>query len=290
MDTSNSNVDIMSDSDSSESSARSNGNTSSSESSDSNNSEMSAIPLERSRILKQNIDLPVGLCENASIFEEFFSLDTWNTLPAPIQDHLTQFLPRFSDNPSVNAVEQTRTIHAIFNNELERFGSTPLLDFQRNLEGGNYRPDIARLRANMQKSQRREQRFQYGERVSRVAKAAMISREKLLKVAYDAPPGGSLRTARMIAPANAVMPKLVASAAAQRSKKRYFHEISAIAEDIGFDGLLSEDENYPDGPPAQLTRKQRRHLGGYQVNRIEYTIFNFCIIFFVCLIFFRVGQ
>lgn len=266
MDTSNSNVDIMSDSDCSESSARSNGNTSSSESSDSNNSEMSAIPLEPSRILKQNIELPVGLCENASIFEEFFSLDTWNTLPTPIQEHLTQFLPRFSDNPSVNAVEQTRTIHAIFNNEVQRFGSAPLSDFQRNLEGGNYRPDIARLRANMQKSQRREQRFQECERISRIAKAAMISREKLLKFAYDAPLGGSLRAPRMAITPNAVMPKLIASAAAQRSKKRYFHEISAIAEDIGLDGLLSEDENYPDGPPVQLTRKQRRHLGGFQVN------------------------
>lgn len=227
---------------------------------------MSAIPLEPSRILKQNIELPVGLCENASIFEEFFSLDTWNTLPSPIQDHLTQFLPRFSDNPSVNAVEQSRTIHAIFNNEVQRFGSAPLLDFQRNLEGGNYRPDIARLRANMQKSQRREQRFQECERISRIAKAAMISREKLLKVAYDAPPGGSLRAARMATTSNAAMPTLVASAAAQRSKKRHFHEISAIAEDIGLHGLLSEDENYPDGgPPVQLTRKQRRHLGGYQV-------------------------
>lgn len=267
MDTSNSNVDIMSDSECSESSARTNGNTSSSESSDSNNSEMSAIPLEPSRILKQTIELPVGLCENASVFDEFFSLDTWNTLAAPIQDHLKQFLPRFSDNPAINDAEQTRTVRAFFNNELQRFGAAPLLDFQRNLEGGNYRPDIARYRANLQKSQRREQRFQESERISRVAKAAMISREKLLKVAYDAAPGGSLRSARLgTTAADAAMPKLLASAAAQRSRKRYFHEISAIAEDTGLDGLLSDVENYADSPPVQLTRKQRRHLGGYQVN------------------------
>lgn len=47
-----------------------------------------------------------------------------------------------------------------------------------------------------------------------------------------------------------------------RAKKRYFQEISQINDEIGFDA--SEDENYPEGPPAQLSRKQKRHLNGIQ--------------------------
>lgn len=37
-------------------------------------------------------------------------------------------------------------------------------------------------------------------------------------------------------------------------RKRYFDELRAI------DCYSSEDENYPEGPPAQISKKQRRHL------------------------------
>lgn len=235
------------------------GNSSTSGSSD--NSDVSSVECEPARILKQNIDLPKGLCENANVFDQFFSLDTWNNLPVPIQDHLKQFLPHFSDDPDNNAEEQDKTINAIFNNEIHRFGESPLLDFQRNLEEGNFRPDISRLRSNVQKSQRREQRFQECERISRMAKSIMISREQLLRNAYDVAPGTVLRVERNLQ----MTPKLASTAAAQRSKKRYFQEIAAISEEVGLDGPLSEDENYPEGPPAQLSRKQRRHLSGIQV-------------------------
>lgn len=256
---SNSTIDVMSDSECSESSDSA-GNSSSSGSSD--NTDVSSVELEPARILKQNIDLPKGLCENANVFDQFFSLDTWNNLPAPIQDHLKQFLPHFSDEPMSNADEQNRTVHALFNNEIHRFGESPLLDFQRNLEEGNFCPDISRLRTNVQKSQRREQRFQECERISRMAKSLMISREKLLRAAYDAPPEMVLRVGRTYENTT----KLASTAAAQRSKKRYFQEISSISEEVGLDGPLSEDENYPEGPPAQLSRKQRRHLSGIQVH------------------------
>lgn len=255
------NINIMSDSECSDTS-ESNANTSSSDSESSSQSDSVGIPLESTRILKQQIELPKGLCENPKIFNEFFSLDTWNNLPIPIKEHLCRFLPQFSNNSNENEHEQAITIAKLFNNNINRFSSSPLIDFQRNLEEGNYRPDISRLRTNIQKSLRREQKFQEYERISRMSQSLLVSREKLLRVAYDTAPTAALRVDRIIHPT----PKLSSTVASLRAKKRYFQEISNIADGVGLNSTLSDDENYPEGPPAQLSRKQRRHLSGIQVN------------------------
>lgn len=44
----------------------------------------------------------------------------------------------------------------------------------------------------------------------------------------------------------------------ERVRKRYFDELKAL------DCLSSEDDNYPEGPPPPLSKKQRRHLGSIQ--------------------------
>lgn len=258
-------LDVMSDSDCSESSGDSNGNTSSSESSDSNQSESTLVDFEAARVLKQTVDLPKLLCENATIFEEFFSLDTWNQLAAPIQQHLQQFLPTFSQDTHENDGERQKTVVALFDNTIDRFGATPLTDFQRNLEGGLYRPDIARVQANLHRSQRREQRFQECERISRMAKSMVLSRDKLLHMAYSSSAGTCLRVNR---PSNGLeaSANLKSSAATQRSKKRYFNEISSIAADAGLtDGALTDDEDYPGEPASRMTRMQRRQFNSMQV-------------------------
>ena len=46
----------------------------------------------------------------------------------------------------------------------------------------------------------------------------------------------------------------------ERVRKRYFDELAAI------DANSSEDENYPVGPPASLSKKQRRHLSSIQAS------------------------
>lgn len=257
MDECNANENIMSES---ECSSVSNADTSSSDSD--SNSESSNVVLEPARILKQHLDLPKGLCDNVNIFNEFFSLDTWNNLPEPIKDHLVNFLPNFSTDPLTNRHEQDATIEQFFNNDIHRFGASPLRDFQKNLEEGNFQPDISRLRSNIQKSQRREQKFQECEYLSRLAKSLVSSRERLLKAAYESPYGATLKVERVFHGTN----KLSTSAAAMRAKKRYFQDISTISEDVGLSPTLSDDENYPEGPPAQLSRKQRRHLSGIQVS------------------------
>lgn len=251
------NVNIMSES---ECSSASNAETSSSDSD--SNSESSNVILEPARILKQHLELPKGLCDNVNIFNEFFSLDTWNNLPEPIKDHLVSFLPNFSTDPLVNRQEQDATIKKFFGNDIRRFGASPLRVFQKHLEDGNFQPDISRLRSNIQKSQRREQKFQECEHLSRLAKSLVLSKDRLLKAAYESPPGTMLKPERVFHGTS----KLSSSAAAMRAKKRYFQDISVISEDVGLDATMSDDENYPEGPPAQLSRKQRRHLSGIQVS------------------------
>lgn len=44
----------------------------------------------------------------------------------------------------------------------------------------------------------------------------------------------------------------------ERVRKRYFDELKAI------DCRNSDDDNYPEGPPPPLSKKQRRHLGSIQ--------------------------
>lgn len=44
----------------------------------------------------------------------------------------------------------------------------------------------------------------------------------------------------------------------ERVRKRYFDELRAI------DCFSSEDDNYPEGPPPPLSKKQRRHLSSIQ--------------------------
>lgn len=263
MDNSNSMMDALSDS---ECSDTSDSQLNSSASSSSSDSETSSQSLEPARILKQNLELPKGLCENQAIFEEFFSLDTWNCLPDHMKDQLRPFMPRFTSattSPQEEQHQQMLTIQKLFTNQIARFDASPLVDFRKNLEEGNYRADISRLRTNIRKSQRREQRFQHCERISRLAKSLAVSREQLLRAAYSSPPGAYLHIDKMFNQT----PKLSSPAAAMRAKKRYFQEIASIAEDIGMDGPLSEDENYPEGPPAQLSRKQRKNLLGMQVRQ-----------------------
>lgn len=245
-----------------------------------------SIPrMEPVRILKQHLELPQDLCENGAIFEEFLSLETWQQLPAPIQEHLAQFLPQFTgESAAAVAAEQADTVRAMFNNEIVRFDRAPLLDFQRNLEEGNYRPDIARLRANIYKSHRREQRFQECERVSRIAKSVMISRQRLLRAAMDAPAGVTPPRARNSG-GTSEMFALQQSGATLRSKRRYLKEIRAIAECVslvedgvvGGDSFVASEDDMVDISGGDVPRKQRRLFNRLQVSFAYFFVVRKCV-------------
>lgn len=242
----------MSDSDSSESSD------SASDTSASSGSDQLELSLEPARILKETLELPKGLCDNPSIFNEFFSLDTWNCLPEHMKDQLKPFLPNFADVCDTEAEaqrEMDETVRQLFTDQIMRFNSAPLTDFQRNLEDGNYRPDISRLRDNIRKSHKREQRFQLCERVSRLAKTLAVSRARLLRVAYETTELSGLQRNDRV---DGTTKKLSVSAAAARAKKRYADEIGSILEDVGLDDELTDDDSGGDEPQMKGSKKAKR--------------------------------
>ncbi|XP_037821372.1 nuclear factor related to kappa-B-binding protein [Lucilia sericata] len=238
-------------------------------SSDESDAEDSEDTLELAKITTEVLNLPRGLCENAAIFQEFFSLSTWQELPLPVQQHLQQFLPRFQQllPPQMAAVEQSRTISMLFNNELTRFGASPLTSLQQQLEVGNCRPDIIKLRQNILKSRRREQRFQHCERLSHTAKHLFISRQRLLDTAYKSSPDSFIKPAAFKGSLtqNKQQPKpshLFADnkLSAMRARKRFYSEISQLAQQLGLKGdvVLSADEEDDDSLLADEMKKEQQ--------------------------------
>uniref|UniRef100_A0A1A9X1J7 DEUBAD domain-containing protein n=1 Tax=Glossina brevipalpis TaxID=37001 RepID=A0A1A9X1J7_9MUSC len=239
------------------SSASSDDSSLTSSTSDSDDEENSAEEnsLELAKITKEILSLPRGLCENPNIFYEFFSLDTWRALPTQVQNHLQQFLPRFTHllPQQLAAVEQTRTISMLFSDEIKRFGQSPLATLQRQLEEGNCRPDILKLRQNIAKSKRREQRFRQCEHLSQLAKRLFLSRQRLLETAYQSAPDTVLKVAQSSIP----QPKPAQLYAdnklsAIRARKRFYFEISQMTQQVGLrNDDLSANENEEDNLTAE---------------------------------------
>uniref|UniRef100_A0A1A9VEW9 DEUBAD domain-containing protein n=1 Tax=Glossina austeni TaxID=7395 RepID=A0A1A9VEW9_GLOAU len=251
------NVMLMEENYLSTSSASSDDSSLTSSSSDSDDEDNSAEEdsLELTKITKEILSLPRGLCENPNIFYEFFSLDTWRELPAQVQNHLQQFLPRFTHllPQQLAAVEQTRTISMLFSDELKRFGQSPLATLQRQLEEGNCRPDILKLRQSIAKSKRREQRFRQCEQLSQLAKQLFLSRQRLMESAYQSAPDAVLKVAQ-----NSVLQPKPAQLYADnklsaiRARKRFYFEISQMNQQLGFrDEDLSANEDEEDNLTAE---------------------------------------
>ncbi|XP_016978324.2 nuclear factor related to kappa-B-binding protein [Drosophila rhopaloa] len=210
---------------------------------------------------RQVFRLPRGLCENSAIFHEFFSLETWQLLPHHLQARLQPLLPDFSGLVSGQAqagAEQQRTLVQLFNGGLQRFGQSPLLQLQRQLEEGNLRPDVLQLRRSIQHSGRREFRFQQAERLSQLAKELFLSREQLLQHAYSsAPPAEGTfgkylpkpRPCKRKPPALSIENRFCS----QRAKKRYAQELLDLMGELDAKpGDISAEEEEEDEECAQL--------------------------------------
>lgn len=127
---------------------------SSSSDSSSGSSECDEEVTEPVRILGHTLDLPQELCEDYSIFKEFFSMKTWDSLEDKHKEYLKEFLPTFPEN---DEEEKETTIKTLFNFEPFHFKS-PLDIFFNNLRQGNYRPDIARMRKFLKKARAKQQK------------------------------------------------------------------------------------------------------------------------------------
>ncbi|KAH8351157.1 hypothetical protein KR084_008500 [Drosophila pseudotakahashii] len=205
--------------------------------------------------------LPRGLCENSAIFHEFFSLETWQLLPHHLQARLQPMLPDFSGLVSGQAqagAEQQRTLVQLFNGGLQRFGQSPLLQLQRQLEEGNLRPDVLQLRRSIQHSGRREFRFRQAERLSQLAKELFLSREQLLQHAYSSAPPSDGAFGKYLPrprPRKRKPPTLSMEnpLCSQRAKKRYAQELLGLMGELeAKQGDISADEEEEDEECAQL--------------------------------------
>lgn len=197
------------------------------------------------------LHLPQGLCEHQDVFQEFFSAHTWNSLSDNHRQHLRKFLPDF---PVDDEHEKTVTLQKLFDGEAFRFES-PLLHFHNDLKAGYFRPDIAKMRNMIRKAERLEAKQRYRSFRERMKQEVIDSRKKLLNLVRNLPPGIEPKVERP-AVVNSVMNM---DPIVYRTKRRYFQELAAIRSKVDETGF-SSDENYPEGPPVSLSRKQKRHL------------------------------
>lgn len=189
---------------------------------------------EVANILGQRFNLPKDLCDNHELFNELFSMSTWNQLLSQEKEHLSKFLPSFPDNQQRE--EENKTVEQLFNKTLSRFGRTPLDSFFNNLQDGNYRPDIAHYRKLILKAEERDQRIQECERISILSQKLVLSREKQLKSMYRRPTEGcKSRISTKSAPFSRLSSSMV------RANRRFLLELRKISNDMDFE--LSDEES-----------------------------------------------
>jgi nuclear factor related to kappa-B-binding protein len=223
-------------------------------SSSSGSNDFESNNFEKAKIENELLQLPKGLCENADIFNEFFSVDTWNTLSADIQGHLLNFLPKFEENVDE---ENNATLQELFTGQLERFGQTPLNKLQQDLEAGNYRPDIVKINKVIAKAQRREERYQESERLSKLASALVVKREKLLRIAYASPMNAKLDPNNYPPFMNKNMELFPDSSIGMKAKRRFNLEMADIKSQIGLvDAFSDEDEELNSHEPVVKQKKR----------------------------------
>lgn len=197
------------------------------------------------QVLRQTLELPKGLCAQPDVFWEFFAPENlWNELPQETRDELmAQHLPQFPPELEVDdEAEKEATLQMLFHREAFRFNSSPLVDFQRNLEEGNYLQDVVKYRAKIAKSERREQRFQECDRISRMASRLVESRKELLQAMN--PKASHSNNTRKNPKRESTADKTLSESVAMRARKRYMHEMKNIMLEANLPLSESDDEEH----------------------------------------------
>ncbi|CAH2041402.1 unnamed protein product, partial [Iphiclides podalirius] len=233
------------------------GETTSTSDTSSGSSECDEELMEPVSILGHTLELPQELCEDYSIFKEFFSMKTWDSLEDKHKENLTKLLPQFNDNSDE---ENETTLKMLFNHEPFHFTS-PLSNLYSNLRQGNYRPDIAKMRKFLKKARAKQQKHKKKSYYAKLLPELLISRERLLAVVKGAPPGPIPRLP-LLAPKSSTKNKY--KSLHIRVKQRYFEELAAIWSEVG--GEESEDENYPEGPPERAMKKKKQSTHGQHID------------------------
>lgn len=202
--------------------------------------------METAQINGIKIQLPQGLCERQDIFKEIFTSEVWNSFSDVHKQHLQTFLPNFPEN---DELEKTKTLQRLFDFDTFKFYS-PLAKFHNDLKAGYFRPDIARMRKIIQKAEHKEAKYRYKTFREQLKHEVIQSQAKLLNQIRNLPPGVEPKQERK---------KFNIDYVSHRTKRRYFQTLASIRAKTDDPGC-SSDENYPEGPPVSLSKKQKRHL------------------------------
>lgn len=202
--------------------------------------------METAQINGIKIQLPQGLCERQDIFREIFTSEVWNSFSDVHKQHLQTFLPNFPEN---DELEKTKTLQRLFDFDIFKFYS-PLAKFHNDLKAGYFRPDIARMRKIIQKAELKEAKYRYKTFKEQLKHEVIQSQVKLLNQIRILPPGVEPKQERR---------RFNIDYVSHRTKRRYFQTLSSIRSKTDDPGC-SSDENYPEGPPISLSKKQKRHL------------------------------
>jgi len=190
------------------------------------------VVMEEVRLGSNTVELPSDLYENEELFNQFFSIDTWNDLlPEEVKLGLLNLLPSF---PSDDIDEKAKTIEMLFGKENLHFGN-PVAKFRQDLLAGDYFPDNVEMKNIVKNAQKRNyeewmENYHYA-----LVQDILDSRKSLLEVATGnvvttpkierkrGPRGGNMK---------------------QKIRKRYLDEITRIKREVGEEGLSSDDEGY----------------------------------------------
>lgn len=204
--------------------------------------------METAHACGTKIQLPQGLCERKDIFDEFFTVDLWNSFSDEDKEHLQTFLPNFPENDDL---EKTKTLQRLFDFDNFRF-SNPLTKFYEHLKAGYFRPEIARMRKMIHKKEIKEAKYRHQKCKKQLKVEVLESQRKLLNQMKMLPPGFEPKQEKRKIDIDEMY-------VYYRTKKRYFQTLAAVkgkTDETDF----SSDENYPEGPCPRLPRKQKRHL------------------------------
>jgi len=190
------------------------------------------VVMEEILLGNSTVELPSDLYENEELFNQFFSIDTWNDLlPEEVKLGLLNLLPSF---PTDDIDEKAKSIEMLFGKENFHFGN-PVEKFRQDLLAGDYFPDNVEMKEIVKSAQKRNyeewmENYHYS-----LVQEILDSRKSLLEVATGSvvttpkierkrgPKGGNMK---------------------QKIRKRYLDEITRIKREVGEEGLSSDDEGY----------------------------------------------
>lgn len=212
--------------------------------------EFDGVKFENLRIENESVQIPEELCRNKEIFKEFFSLNTWNNLSKAVKEHLTSnFLPENLTSPQI----QQSTITELFSGGLKRFTIAPMQKLQEDLEKGAYRKTMLKHKQKSIKRRRRKQRFLEHLRVLKLAKTLRKSKQNLLT--------SNESQAKLSKKLDCFeSSEKTFNDIFQKSRKRYYSELSMVLREVGDDFDLSSDEESEIQKLYAMKKRQKRYL------------------------------